>query len=50
MLYKKLGDTGVELSIIAMGGHEYLPNGKSRGFNEDSRRAVTPGEIWRSNH
>ncbi|MFC1715022.1 aldo/keto reductase [Candidatus Poribacteria bacterium] len=46
MLYKKLGDTDVELSIIGLGGHEYLTNGKSRGFNEDSRRAVTPGEIF----
>ena len=46
MLYKRLGDTDVELSIIALGGHEYLPDGKSRGFNEDSKRAVTPGEIF----
>ncbi len=46
MLYKRLGDTDVELSIIGLGGHEYLTNGKSRGFNEDSRRAVTPGEIF----
>ena len=46
MLYKRLGDTDVELSIIALGGHEYLPDGRSRGFNEDSKRAVTPGEIY----
>jgi aryl-alcohol dehydrogenase-like predicted oxidoreductase len=46
MIYKKLGNTDVELSIIGLGGHEFLPNGSSRGFNEDSKRAVTPGEIF----
>ena len=46
MLYNKLGNTDVELSIIGLGGHEFLPNGSSRGFNEDSKRAVTPGEIF----
>jgi hypothetical protein len=35
MIYKKIGSTDVEISIFAMGGHEYLPDGLSRGFNED---------------
>ena len=46
MLYKKLGQTGIEVSILSMGGHEYLPDGRSRGFNEDFKLAVTPGHIF----
>jgi aryl-alcohol dehydrogenase-like predicted oxidoreductase len=33
------------VSALALGGHEYLPDGKSRGFNEDMRLAVSPGYI-----
>jgi aryl-alcohol dehydrogenase-like predicted oxidoreductase len=29
-----------------MGGHEYLPNGKSRGFNEDFKKSTTAGQIF----
>ena len=29
-----------------MGGHEYLPSGKSRGFNEKLELAVKPGHIF----
>ena len=48
MRYRKFGATDVELSIIGLGGHEYLPNGKSRGFNEpvDAHLAVVPGQIY----
>ena len=46
MLYKKLGKTGIEISILSMGGHEYLVDGRSRGFNEDFQLAVTPGYIF----
>ena len=46
MRYKKLGQTGVDISILSMGGHEYLPDGRSRGFNEDFNLAVTPGYIF----
>ena len=46
MIYRKLGDTDVDISIIAMGGHEYLPDGRSRGFNENFERAVNPGYIF----
>ena len=38
MKYVELGRTGVRASILGMGGHEYLQNGKSRGFNEDFKR------------
>lgn len=37
---------GLKLSRVILGGHEYLPDGLSRGFNEDFARAVTPGEIF----
>ncbi len=46
MNYKKLGRTDAELSIISLGGHEYLPNKKSRGFNEDFEKSITPGYIF----
>jgi len=46
MLYKKLGQTGIEISILSMGGHEYLPDGRSRGFNENFNLAITPDYIF----
>lgn len=36
----------MKISRLALGGHEYLPNGKSRGFNEDFDKAITPGYIF----
>jgi aryl-alcohol dehydrogenase-like predicted oxidoreductase len=45
MRYKKLKTAGVELSVLGLGGHEFLPHGPSRGFNEDFQTAVTPGVI-----
>ena len=45
MILRPFGSTGVLLSRVALGGHEYLPDGRSRGFNEDLRLAVTPGWI-----
>lgn len=46
MKYVKLGNTGLNLSVLGMGGHEYLPDGKSRGFNEDLKKSTTPGQIF----
>ena len=46
MKYVELGKTGVKASVLGMGGHEYLPNGKSRGFNEDFKKSTTAGEIF----
>jgi predicted aldo/keto reductase-like oxidoreductase len=46
MIYKKLGRTDIEVSIIAMGGHEYLADGQSRGFNENFNLAIKPGYIF----
>jgi aryl-alcohol dehydrogenase-like predicted oxidoreductase len=46
MFYKRLGNTEVFISLISMGGHEYLPSGLSRGFNEDMQLAIRPGYIF----
>ena len=45
MIYRQIGDSDVQLSIIGLGGHEYLDNGSSRGFNEDFAAAVRPGYV-----
>lgn len=46
MIYKKLGNTDIEISIISMGGHEYLSDGRSRGFNEDFELATKTHHIF----
>ncbi len=46
MIYKKMGGANVEISIFSMGGHEYLPDGGSRGFNENIDLAITPDYIF----
>ncbi len=46
MIYRSTERLEVEISIIGLGGHEYLPNGRSRGFNEDAKLAVTPGHLY----
>jgi len=46
MIYKGRGNAGVKISILSMGGHEYLPDGKSRGFNENFELAIRPGYIF----
>lgn len=47
MIYKKLGNTNVNISILSMGGHEYLPDGRSRGFNENFDLAIKPEYIFK---
>jgi len=46
MIYKKMGNADVKISILSLGGHEYLPDGRSRGFNENPALAVKPGYIF----
>ena len=46
MIYSKTKRIGSEISRIGLGGHEFLPDGRSRGFNEDYARATTPGVIF----
>jgi aryl-alcohol dehydrogenase-like predicted oxidoreductase len=43
--HRPFGRTGLALSPLALGGHEFLGNGRSRGFNEDMAKAVTAGYI-----
>jgi predicted aldo/keto reductase-like oxidoreductase len=46
MIYKKFGKLDVDISIISMGGHEYLSTGASRGFNENFELAIQPDYIF----
>lgn len=46
MRYRALPGTSIEVSVIGLGGHEYLADGRSRGFNEDHKEAVRPGKIF----
>lgn len=39
-------NASIKISILSMGGHEYLPDGRSRGFNENFNLAVKPGYIF----
>jgi aryl-alcohol dehydrogenase-like predicted oxidoreductase len=43
---RRPGRTGLELSVLGLGGHEFLPDGRSRGFNEDYGRATSAGVIF----
>ena len=46
MEFYQIAGTNVRLSRVVLGGHEYLPNGNSRGFNEDFAKAITPGHSF----
>ena len=46
MIYTEVGDSGISVSVIGLGGHEFLEDGRSRGFHEDHNKAVTPGEFF----
>ena len=46
MIYREIGRIGIELSLLGLGGHEFLPNGRSRGFNEDWKKALTPRYLF----
>ena len=41
-----MGNNSAEISVLAMGGHEYLPDGRSRGFNENFDLAIKPGYVF----
>ena len=45
MQFFRLGPDGALISRVILGGHEYLADGRSRGFNEDFEQAVTPGMV-----
>ena len=46
MDYVRIGNSDVRISTIVLGGHEYLADGRSRGFNEDMSKAITPGYLF----
>ena len=46
MIYKKMYTASIKISILSMGGHEYLPDGRSRGFDENFNLAVKPGYVF----
>ena len=46
MLYRSLGNTGVKVSAIGLGGHEFHPDSRVAGFGDDKELAVTPGHIF----
>lgn len=46
MVYREIGNSGVRISILGLGGHEFLPGGGLRGFQENFARAITPGQIF----
>lgn len=46
MDFHQIAGSDVRLSRVALGGHEYLPNGNSRGFNEDFAKATQPGHSF----
>ena len=45
MIYRSTERVDVEVSVIGLGGHEYLPDGRSRGFNDAPDRATLPGVV-----
>jgi aryl-alcohol dehydrogenase-like predicted oxidoreductase len=45
MIYRRIGSSEVEVSIVGLGGHEYLRDGRSRGFNELPELSVKPGYV-----
>lgn len=47
MKYVELGRTGVRASILGMGGHEYLQNGKSRDLTRTLSGARLQERFWR---
>jgi len=45
MIARQIGESAVRISIVGLGGNEYLPDGRSRGFTDAPRLAVIPGHI-----
>ena len=40
---RDLGRTGLRVSVLALGGHEYHPDGRLKGISDDLAAAVQPG-------
>ena len=48
MRYKTVAnrETSIDVSVIGLGGHEFLPDGRFRGFNDNFELATQPGYIF----
>ncbi len=46
MQFNEVGSSGVCLSMIGLGGHEFLADGRVKAMGEEFHRAVTPGVVW----
>ena len=46
MIYRELGRTGLRVSALALGGHEFYSDGGIRGFSDDSKLSVTRGHVF----
>ncbi len=46
MLYREFGHSGIQVSVIGLGGHEFGEGGKIRGFQDDFKLAVQPGYVF----
>ncbi len=46
MRYRELGNSGVRVSVIGLGGHEFGPGGKIRGFQDDPKLAIRRGYVF----
>jgi hypothetical protein len=40
VIYNRVEKLGIERSVIGLGGHEYLPDGSSRGFNDEEQEVL----------
>ncbi len=45
MNYRELGKSGVSVSVLALGGHEYHPDGRLKGFTDHPGDALKPGYV-----
>lgn len=43
MQYRPLGRTGFDVSIVALGGHEYHPDGRLKGIQDEFEKAIKAG-------
>ncbi|WP_274654669.1 aldo/keto reductase [Paenibacillus humicola] len=46
MKYREYGNTGLKISMLGLGGHEFYPGGRIKGFQDDFEKAVTRGYIF----